>query len=286
MFKLLLTSSILVFYLTACIGTSRSYSPPTKIDKEDVKESALPLSKRADYNKLLNEKDKTKKYIDDLEAQKYEAHQNIMNIGSGMNASRGSIAGAVSSYASPENNIKHNRQIYDVTAVELTIQRKKLSKIYDDLATIANESKKSCFPKDVKVLVSENEYKDISDINIGDNVLVYDIGNDKISNSIVKEKFIDVNNHYYKLNDSIEATAFERFLTKDGWKIVREIKKGDYLFNGNSYEKIVSIEKIVKDLDVYNLHIDSSHNFFVSKDGENFLLIHNTGGGSGGGGGK
>jgi hypothetical protein len=99
----------------------------------------------------------------------------------------------------------------------------------------------------------------------------------------VMEIFTTENNHYYQVNERVAATAYERFLTRRGWRKVRDLTFQDEVFNGNSFEKVSSLDKTTTALTVYNLRIDTAHNFFVSNDGEAFLLVHNTGGGGGGG---
>ena len=144
---------------------------------------------------------------------------------------------------------------------------------------------KSCFPEETQVLLANNEYKPISAIKVGDSVLTYDIGKDAITSSPVKQIFISDNNHYYMINGKIQATAYERLLTSKGWKKIRDLEIGETVFNGNFYEPVTSVDLKEVDLTVYNLNIESSHNFFVSLDGESPLLVHNSGGGGGGGGG-
>ncbi len=159
--------------------------------------------------------------------------------------------------------------------------------IRDQMDKIFDESKGSCFPKNTKVVMSDGSLKAIDTIIKGDQVMIYDIANDTIGSSSVKEKYIDDNNHMYILNSSIQATSYERFLTQDGWKRMHSITTTDSVFNGNSFIDVNSMSKVKKDLTVYNLNINSTHNFFVSygQDDE-WFLIHNSGGdgGSGGGG--
>jgi hypothetical protein len=161
----------------------------------------------------------------------------------------------------------------------------KLSRVQSQLNKLAKESRVSCFPKDTQVMMSDGTYKYISELKQGDALTVYDIGKDTITESTVNKVFVDENNHYYVINDSIKATAYERFLTSHGWETIKTLQVGDKIFNGNSYVDVSSVEKIhIKDT-VYNLNINENHNFFVSYDGKDALLVHNSGGGGGGGGG-
>ena len=149
---------------------------------------------------------------------------------------------------------------------------------------LENESNQACFPKNTKVVMYDGSLKAIDTITEGDKVMIYDIANDTIGSSIVNKKYVDNNNHMYIINNSIQATAYERFLTQAGWKRINSINTTDSVFNGNSFIDVNSISKVKKDLTVYNLNINSTHNFFVSygQDDE-WFLIHNSGGGGGGG---
>ena len=152
--------------------------------------------------------------------------------------------------------------------------------IESDINKLKAESTKTCFPKSVKILLADGSNKEISKIKKDDLVMVYDVGKDEISASKVKKVYISDNNHMYIINSSINATAYERFLTEDhGWMKIRDLKVGDRVFDGNSYEKIVRIDKILKKQKVYNLNILSKHNFFVSSNGNKYFLIHNCSGG-------
>lgn len=154
----------------------------------------------------------------------------------------------------------------------------------DQITTIRQEAQQSCFPKNTKIMLSDGSFKTIDTIQKGDSVMVYDIAKDRLDSSIVTDTLKSQNNHYYIFNDSLKATAYERFFTTNGWKRAWEIEPNDAIFTGNSYESVRTKSKIHGNLDVYNLTVANSHNFFVSQDGHNILLVHNHGGGGGGGG--
>ncbi len=172
---------------------------------------------------------------------------------------------------------------------EIKVFRKELAVIENEIDRLKNEAKKTCFNADTQILLANGKSKKISEIKINDEVMIYDIAKDKISSDRVKEIYVSDNNHMYVINRDIMATAYERFLTKrKGWLKIRDLKVGDEIFDGNSFQKIDSIYKIKKIQKVYNLNISSKHNFFASNSGKEFFLIHNCSGGSGGasGGGK
>ncbi len=169
-------------------------------------------------------------------------------------------------------------------AIRIARNDRKQEKIQEEKLRIKNESQQTCFPKNTKVVMYDGSLKAIDTIAKGDKVMIYDIANDTIGSSSVNKKYVDNNNHMYIINNSIQATAYERFLTQAGWKRMNSINTTDSVFNGNRFINVNSISKVKKNLTVYNLNINSTHNFFVSygQDDE-WFLIHNSSGGGGGG---
>ena len=165
--------------------------------------------------------------------------------------------------------------------IDIKIDRLKRQKrsVRGKMDKILNESTKTCFPKNTKIVMADGSLKEIDTIEKGDKVMIYNIAKDAIEESSVNKKFISTNNHLYIINNSIKTTSYERFLTQDGWKRTHNITENDTIFNGNSYVSVDSIHKIKKDLTVYNLNIKSTHNFFVSSGSDDeWFLIHNCGG--------
>jgi len=168
--------------------------------------------------------------------------------------------------------------------VKLEQLNRRIDRVAKKMDKILDESNKTCFPKNTKIVLADGSLKAIDTITPGDKVMIYDIATDTIGESSVNKKVVATNNHMYILNNSIQATAYERFLTQDGWKRIRNISEKDTIFNGNCFVKVNSVAKVKKDLTVYNLSVNSTHNFFVSSSKDNeYFLIHNSGGGSGGG---
>ena len=52
------------------------------------------------------------------------------------------------------------------------------------------------------------------------------------------------------------------------------LKIGDYIFNGQEFMMIKSIEKIEENVEVFNLHASYPNNFFVESEGKRYL-VHN-----------
>jgi len=180
---------------------------------------------------------------------------------------------------------KKFRENLDDIDIKIDQAMHKRNSVQAKMDKILEESTKTCFPKNTKIVMFDGSLKEIDTIIEGDKVMIYDIANDVISESSVNKKFIDTNNHLYIINNHIKTTSYERFLTKDGWKRTHNISTKDSIFNGNSFVKVDNIYKIKKDLTVYNLNINSTHNFFVSfENSDEWFLIHNSSGGHGGSG--
>lgn len=173
-----------------------------------------------------------------------------------------------------------------MTSEQLKIDdlRAEIREVDREMDKMIQESQKSCFPKDAKIVMSDGSLKPIQEIAVNDRVMTYDIGKEEIGDSKINEVYVSDNNHLYILNNTLKATAYERFLTDEGWKKMRDIEIGDKVFNGNQYVIVEEKEKIKEDLVVYNLNVDTSHNFFVTDESSNTFLVHNSGGGGGGGG--
>ena len=82
--------------------------------------------------------------------------------------------------------------------------------------------------------------------------------------------------NYIILNDNLHVTYEHLIFTKvDGeytWLSAKNIRKGDIVFtHKGEYEEIIKIEKVQKEMDVYNLRVKSSAmNYFADS-----YLVHN-----------
>lgn len=139
----------------------------------------------------------------------------------------------------------------------------------------------TCFPADMRVM-TESGAKPIGEIQIGDKVLSVDADGRRVAAEVLKT-YADRNRHYYLINGSIKVTGRHRFFTDKGWKPAKELTRGDRIQNASGvFEEIAAIEWVpADDLAVFNLTIAENHNFFVSPDGQNGYLVHNTSGGGG-----
>eukprot|EP01156_Anaeramoeba_ignava_P014676 Anaeramoba_ignava/a609962_9.p1 GENE.a609962_9~~a609962_9.p1 ORF type:complete len:328 (-),score=21.19 a609962_9:816-1799(-) len=248
-----------------------------------------PLQK-FNYNALKKKKEKNDDLIEDARKDRMDADMKILDILKGINDSTGKtpLSGGMKmtdTYSDPEQAIKHERWRKEQSEIVIEGLKKENNDLDGEMDKIVDEVEKACFPEDTLIVMADGTKKSISEVKVGESVMIYDIGNDLISSSTINKKFVTPNNHLYILNGSIKATAYERFLTLKGWKKIRELTSSDKVFDGNSYVAVKSLTKMEKEMDVYNLNINSTHNFFVArKDKNELFLIHNTSGGSDGGG--
>jgi len=139
----------------------------------------------------------------------------------------------------------------------------------------------SCFPAEMRVL-TESGAKPIDEIKVGDKVLSADGQGRRVAAEVLKT-YADRNRHYYLINSGIQVTGMHRFFTDKGWKRAKELQEGDRIQTASgAFEEITAIEWVPADnLPVFNLTIAENHNFFISADGKNGFLVHNSGGGGG-----
>ena len=127
--------------------------------------------------------------------------------------------------------------------------------------------------------MADNTTKPIKEIKIGDQVKSFDFQKNEMTESKVVAVFTFNKTAYLKIN-GLEVTPTHPFCIGKGlWKEAGMLRVGDILIGENLEEiKIEKIEAVQKDVVVYNLTADGTHNYFVSNGSRNFL-VHNKGGG-------
>ena len=150
-----------------------------------------------------------------------------------------------------------------------------------------------CVMYDTPILLSDGTFKEAQYINIGDEVVSYDIDNDIfVINTITsvatsfKEDIVKIT---FEDNKSIEITSGHAVLTNDGWasvnpdKTIKEnienppllkLKTGDLLkIYDDKYIAIKSIEhEELGEVAVYDFTVNGIHNFI---GGESKIVLHN-----------
>jgi len=128
----------------------------------------------------------------------------------------------------------------------------------------------------------------IQDIKTGDRITSLNEVSDMVQTSIVERLEVLAAREYYEIdthNGSVNATGEHPFYILAGntkTRIIRnvsELRVGDWLvMSQDSSEEIISIQKHVKDVVIYNLiNVVPNHNYFA-----NGYLVHNKGASGGG----
>lgn len=132
-----------------------------------------------------------------------------------------------------------------------------------------------CFTAGTQVY-TENGYKSIEDIEIGDLVWAFDDNTENLELKKVTNTFIRGFNQVYKIHfddEIIEATHEHPFFIGGKWLKVDQLKEGDLLklYDGKT-TAINKIEVVEGDYTVYNFTVEDFHTYYVSKSN---ILVHN-----------
>ena len=117
---------------------------------------------------------------------------------------------------------------------------------------------------------SDLGFKAISEVVVGEIVHCYDVEKEQIDNCQVENISQRTVSEYYILNNIIKVTAEHPFYSQREWIKTEDLEVGMKLFNGIDDILLTSIDKIYKEVEVYNLSIDKNNNFFVEG-----ILVHN-----------
>ena len=136
----------------------------------------------------------------------------------------------------------------------------------------------SCFFEDTYVIMNDGSSKYIKDLKIDDQVQTFNFKENKISSGKVIKSYRIERNEYLKINGQLLVTKTHPFCVgKDEWTNAGDLKIGQKVIGENKLITITNIEKISKEIVVYDITIDSDHNFYVF-DNIHKYLVHNKGG--------
>jgi hypothetical protein len=135
----------------------------------------------------------------------------------------------------------------------------------------------------------DGSYKSIEDVKVGEMVLSYDLGDNKLTSKEVLSLEAPVRNHYYTIefNDhsQVKATDEHPFYTKKGWASINpkatlrerddlnihQLEIGDHVKTTTGYKKIIGWLKTEGQVQTYNLEVvEDTHTFFAEDS-----LVHN-----------
>ena len=133
---------------------------------------------------------------------------------------------------------------------------------------------RQCLTGDSLVLLDDSTTKKITDIKKGDIVLSYHKEKGFITTK-VSHLLDNGTQPVYELicedSKKIKSTDNHRYLTDEGWKELKDIKKGNLILNNNGkYSKVKEINYL-KEEQVYDLTVPETENFFA-----NGLCVHNS----------
>lgn len=132
----------------------------------------------------------------------------------------------------------------------------------------------SCFLAGTPILLADGSTKPIEEIKQGDKILGFNKKTEKPQEDEVTKLIIHKAKKYLIINGRIKVTPEHPFYHEGKWVKIGALKVGDKLFDFKGQaEEIKSIEKVNKEVTVYNLTARSSHTYFA--DG---ILVHNKGG--------
>lgn len=140
----------------------------------------------------------------------------------------------------------------------------------------------SCFVANTPITTQQG-YKNIQDIKVGDIVLSY---NEKSQTNeyskVIATMIHDVTENIYSLyigNDILEVTGIHRFLILrdniESWIHAADLHVGDFVrYADGTHHLIKDIEIDYRTTRVYNFEVANNHNYYV---GKNRILAHNKG---------
>jgi len=142
----------------------------------------------------------------------------------------------------------------------------------DDLKISAAGGAPLCFAGETKIRTNEGNVS-LKDLKVGNQILGYDILNNQFKNVTVQNTLSRNVSSYYLLNGYIKVTEEHPFYTDKGWKKVKDLQIGDYLFTiEESWEQLNHKELVNETLTVFNLQTDNTNTYFAEG-----YLVHNKG---------
>ena len=135
---------------------------------------------------------------------------------------------------------------------------------------------KTCFIAGTLIYTNEG-YKPIETIQVGDSVWAYDIYDRTLSLQAVLQTFTRTANSLLELNikgEIITTTPEHPFYSEGNWREACDLSVGDSLLLFNGKNAVILDKKIVKkSTEVFNFEVQKLHNYFVGKKG---ILVHNS----------
>lgn len=135
-----------------------------------------------------------------------------------------------------------------------------------------------CFPGTMMVRMADQSLLPIKDVKAGDSVISIDWNTGKEVNAAVSE-VVQYKRPFRKtmlLLNNLLVTSPHRFAVgHDEWKEAGDLRVGDSVVTRDGTTKVTRTLGIPSTVPVYNLHVPSTLNFFVTDGGKLNYLVHN-----------
>ena len=209
---------------------------------------------------------------------KYAHYDEYISIGDVINTDSSTCRNGSSSgdhnYTTLLVNISLNENMTAVPSSDVTISNLKHEIVYSQ----TNKTCETCFVAGTKVL-TENGYKNIEDIKIGELVYSVDVDSNKKELKKVLNTIKNYTYEIYKLkigNEFVETTWNHPFYVIDkGWVMASKLTLGDIILSDKDNVGKVNDIVIIKNdkkVPVYNITVEDYHNYIITEDN---LLVHN-----------
>lgn len=141
----------------------------------------------------------------------------------------------------------------------------------EGIITNQSEMGGGCFASGTKVLMGNNDLKNIEDVKIGDYVTTRDDKSGKLVKAKVTSTTSAEDDGYLIINGNLKITPDHILRVNGSWQEASNIQKGDHLLGYDRKDVIVtSVEWQLGKTKVYNLEIEKFHTFFA-----NGVWVHN-----------
>ena len=133
----------------------------------------------------------------------------------------------------------------------------------------------ACFLENTKIAMADGSFKNIEDIQTGDEVVSFDLDSNECKTGTVSEVFHhapeEMTDYYLILNDDLRVTPNHPFLLNGEWIEAENLKIGDTLGD----VEIKSIQHVFERVPTYNFEVVPYHNYQIVWNAEGVSIAHN-----------
>lgn len=131
-----------------------------------------------------------------------------------------------------------------------------------------------CFLAGTSVWMADGSYKPIENLIVGDLVASHDFTTGKRIVSPVTKLHRATAPDYLELN-GLSVTGTHPFAVgEDQWQRAGQLQPGAVVYGGNGPVEVTRKRKVPQAIDVFNMRVEGTHNYYVS-DGSETFLVHN-----------